>query len=121
MLCKKLLVSAVMTIAVSSQIANAEIKSDAGIELNAGQSIAATAPAFSLPSGTGAGSYEWLLRDGGLRSLAISQYEARTPRDLDSWLMLLVGGGLVVLQLRRKQKTLPQRPMIESENKLFWG
>jgi hypothetical protein len=35
--------------------------------------------------------------------------------------MLLVAGGLVVMQLRRKQKTLPQRPVIESENKLFWG
>lgn len=32
-----------------------------------------------------------------------------TPGANDSWLMLLVGAGLVVLQLRRKQKTLQQR------------
>ncbi|MGC3981964.1 MAG: hypothetical protein QM808_11935 [Steroidobacteraceae bacterium] len=30
----------------------------------------------------------------------------------DAWLMLLVASGLVVLQLRRKQKSLPQRPLI---------
>ncbi len=32
-----------------------------------------------------------------------------TPGSNDSWLMMLVGAGLVVLQLRRKQKSLQQR------------
>lgn len=42
----------------------------------------------------------------------------RSPRaaspltEVDIWLMALVGAGLIVLQLRRKQKTLPQRPLI---------
>jgi hypothetical protein len=30
----------------------------------------------------------------------------------DGWLMALAGAGLVVLQLRRKHKSLAQRPII---------
>lgn len=63
--------------------------------------------------------------------LSTARYEASAPgssapgqmdaKHLDVWLMLLVAAGLVVLQLRRKQKTLPQRPLADSENKVFWG
>jgi hypothetical protein len=60
-------------------------------------------------------------RDTGRGSIVTSTHEVHTPDSLDSWLMLLVAGGLVVLQLRRKQKTLPQRPLIESESRLYWG
>lgn len=35
---------------------------------------------------------------------------------LDKWLMLLAAVGLVVLQLRRKHKSLPQRPMVDGGN-----
>lgn len=31
--------------------------------------------------------------------------------EADTWLMLLAGGGLVAFQLRRKQHSLPQRPL----------
>lgn len=40
------------------------------------------------------------------------------PSELDLWLMALAGAGLIVLQLRRKQKSLPQRPLISTDNKL---
>jgi uncharacterized membrane protein YccC len=117
MWCRKFLSFAVLTVVVSSQAANADINSDTAVATTRGDVSAIRA---SLPSGTEA-SYEFLLRDGGLRSLAAHKYEPHTPQDMDTWLMLLVAGGLVVMQLRRKQKTLPQRPVIESENKLFWG
>lgn len=58
--------------------------------------------------------------------LSTARYESSAPgqmdaKHLDVWLMLLVAAGLVVLQLRRKQKTLPQRPLADSDNKVFWG
>jgi hypothetical protein len=37
---------------------------------------------------------------------------AKASANYDGWLMALAGAGLVVLQLRRKHKSLPQRPII---------
>lgn len=53
--------------------------------------------------------------------ISIRPYGTAASGYLDFWLMLLVAAGLVVLQLRRKQKSLPQRPVADSEKKLFWG
>jgi hypothetical protein len=130
MLWRKAVSLLVMTVAVSSQMANAEIsvqpavrsstadlRSDAHIN---GGYINANVTQAGLPTGSTVSS-EFLLRDAGLRSMASNIYGSHAADAMDSWLMLLVGGGLVVLQLRRKQKSLPQRPLIESENKLFWG
>jgi len=36
----------------------------------------------------------------------------KASANYDGWLMALAGAGLVVLQLRRKHKSLPQRPII---------
>ena len=49
-------------------------------------------------------------QDASLDSIA--NYRMSVPGDSDSGLMLLAAAGLIVLQLRRKQKTLPQRPLI---------
>ena len=131
MLWRKTVSLLVMTVAVSSQMANAEIsvrapmrsasaalKSDA--QVNGGY-INSNATQAGLPVGSSIGN-EFLPRDAGLRSIASNYiYATHTADAMDTWLMVLVGGGLVVLQLRRKQKSLPQRPVIESENKLFWG
>jgi hypothetical protein len=124
MLWRKAVSLLVMTVAVSSQMANAEISVQSSVR-NADASSDAYMNGHATQSGLPAGSSvssEFLLRDGGLRSIASNYvYGSHTADEMDTWLMLLVGGGLVVLQLRRKQKSLPQRPLIESENKLFWG
>jgi hypothetical protein len=40
---------------------------------------------------------------------AFVQQEAAKPGALDDWLIVLTAFGLIVLQLRRKHKSLPQR------------
>jgi hypothetical protein len=130
---RKIVSLLVMTVAVSSQVANADVSArapsvspavnalaaNARSDMNGGAYTQTNAPrsVATAPFGN-----ELLSRDAGLRSIASNHAHAsHNADDTDSWLMLLVGGGLIVLQLRRKQKTLPQRPLIESENKLFWG
>jgi hypothetical protein len=126
MLWRKAVSLLVMTVAVSSQMANAEISAQlptrgVNADLRSDAHINGNATQAGLPAGSSI-SNEFLRRDGGLRSMASNYvYGSHSPDALDTWLMLLVGGGLVVLQLRRKQKSLPQRPLVEAENKLFWG
>jgi hypothetical protein len=36
----------------------------------------------------------------------------KSSANYDGWLMALAGAGLIVLQLRRKHKSLPQRPIV---------
>lgn len=117
----------VMTVAVQSHAADGMITRGSPSTIARSEIIDVTAHVGGGSSQTeaSAGSkplYDFLVhRDAGLGSIATSAYEVHTQNGLDSWLMLLVAGGLVVLQLRRKQKTLPQRPLIESDNKLYWG
>jgi hypothetical protein len=131
MLCKKVVVSLVMTFAVSAQVANAEIAARTStnndyadmstVAFTDGHNGIRTAVSSALPLNADVRSELWL-RDIGVRSLANSYWHGPSGGEsTDTWLMVLVAGGLVVLQLRRKQKSLPQRPVIESENKLFWG
>jgi hypothetical protein len=42
---------------------------------------------------------------------AFVQNNVERNKTADSWLMLLAALGLIVLQLRRKHKSLPQRPI----------
>lgn len=80
--------------------------------------LRAASALYSDHGGGQIGSDDHLLQvvdrsDPALASIGpMEMYRAITPGKSDSWLMLLAAGGLVVLQLRRKQKTLPQRPLI---------
>ena len=41
-----------------------------------------------------------------------SSYKAVEAPKMDTWLMVLIGSGLVALQLRRKQKLLPHKTLM---------
>lgn len=127
MLWRNFISSAIVTLVVGTQATDAQqISSYApstGAEADIGLGLArfdTNDARLDTPSGVEA-SYDFFLHRDGFRSLGVNKYEVHTPDETDRWLMFLVGGGLVVLQLRRKQKTLPQRPLIDLENKLFWG
>ena len=46
---------------------------------------------------------------GGRKGLWVGQMTVGAVPEADTWLMLLVGGGLIAYQLRRKQRALPPR------------
>jgi PEP-CTERM motif-containing protein len=57
-----------------------------------------------------AGKYEWQFKGnvkGAPLGFYIGSYTVAAVPEPDTWLMLLVGGGLLAYQLRRKQNSLP--------------
>jgi hypothetical protein len=64
------------------------------------------------------GTFEVFTRDSknvasgqAANAVADAQPETTSASDSDAWLMLLISSGLVALQLRRKQKSLPQQTL----------
>lgn len=92
---------------VSDGMSFASLTADTNVERTAGNSFERftsnallggqqAAPSFDNSSGTSRG---------------VSSSGASASSNSDTWLMLLIGSGLVALQLRRKQKSLPHRPL----------
>lgn len=81
-----------------------------------GSSFIAQATGFNVET-THNGTFEVFTRDR--KSVDVKAPSATTEAqpdtanasDADTWLMLLISGGLVALQLRRKQKSLPHQTL----------
>jgi len=86
--------------------------------VSTGKSFMSVATDFNAET-THAGSFEVFTGDNknvasvkaGLNTVAEAQSDTTNASDADTWLMVLISGGLVALQLRRKQKSLPHQTL----------
>lgn len=80
----------------------------------AGTPSSATAHTFSGLAATAKGDHYTLLITGRGKGKAtyFNALSVSAVPEADTWLMLIAGVGLVVFQLRRKQHSLPQRPIM---------
>jgi len=82
-----------------------------------GKSFSAVATGLNTEA-THNGTFEVFTRDNknianvqAVNAATEAQPETTSASDTDTWLMLLISSGLVALQLRRKQKSLPHQTL----------
>ena len=67
---------------------------------------------FPLAASTGNQHYTLLLSGNGSRKATyFNALSVSAVPEADTWLMLIAGAGLIGFQLRRKQQSLPHRPI----------
>lgn len=110
---KKLVVVSALSVGVTVAWSSA----NATTYVSEGTSFASVTSGLSAERSAG-GSFEYFTRSmaarqqsgDGAQGNASQEKPPGVSKD-DTWLMLLIGSGLVALQLRRKQKSLPHQPL----------
>jgi hypothetical protein len=118
--CKYLLVCLFAAAYASASASDAQTQPAAGsfaIDSQSPSGVNSSAPTLPKPSNHGRNpvlrSNLSSIKRGVVKEMkatsAFVREEAAKPGALDGWLMVLAAFGLIVLQLRRKHKSLPQR------------